>query len=69
MKASSTEMMLINFALIPMAIIQGTWIFNDAKKRGEKYYWLWGIFGLLNIPSSLIIYLLVTRVIYNYRKK
>lgn len=42
--------------------IQATWIFIDASKRGEKK-WLWGFFGLLNFPGSLITYLIVTRVI------
>ncbi|HBR29676.1 MAG TPA: sigmaY antisigma factor component [Firmicutes bacterium] len=39
---------------------QALWIFVDARKRGENA-WLWGLLGLLNVPSSLIIYLLVTR--------
>lgn len=43
-------------------ITQATWIFKDASKRGEKK-WIWGLFGLINAPSNLIIYLLVTRVI------
>lgn len=43
---------------------QGWWIFRDAKRRGYNP-WLWGAFGLLNVPSSLIIYLLVR----NYREK
>lgn len=47
--------------LIPLVLIQGTWIFIDARKRKEKYYWLWGILGLLNTPTSIIVYLLVTR--------
>ncbi|AZR72099.1 hypothetical protein BBF96_01040 [Anoxybacter fermentans] len=47
---------LIGFILAAQAV----WIFLDARKRGESY-WLWGFFGLLNFPSSLIIYLLVTR--------
>jgi hypothetical protein len=48
---------------VPLLLIQGAWIFYDSRKRKEKYYWLWGLFGLMNIPSSLIIYLLVTRSI------
>jgi len=51
--------------LIPLFIIllaQGSWIFYDASKRGENK-WLWGFFGLLNSPSNLIIYLIVTRII------
>jgi RNA polymerase subunit RPABC4/transcription elongation factor Spt4 len=47
---------------LPFLLAQAAWIFHDARKNGESYYWLWGLFGLLNIPSSLLIYLLVTRV-------
>lgn len=48
---------------IPLAVLlfsQALWIFFDARKRGENP-WLWGLLGLLNVPSSLIVYLLVTR--------
>ena len=44
-----------------LVIAQATWIFRDARLRRESYAWLWGLFGLINVPSSLIIYLLVTR--------
>lgn len=54
---------------IPILLIQGAWVFNDARKRKEKYYWLWGIFALINTPSNLLIYLLVTRVILNNKNK
>lgn len=53
---------------IPILILQGFWVFKDAKKRGEKHYWLWGIFGLLNTPGNLIIYLIITRVIFDRHK-
>lgn len=43
-------------------LTQSAWIFWDSSKRGENK-WLWGFYGILNIPSSLIIYLLVTRII------
>jgi hypothetical protein len=41
-------------------LAQGTWIFIDARRRGERAF-LWGFFGLLNFPSSLVVYLLVTK--------
>lgn len=63
MKISSQQEMLLLILVIPILLVQGTWIFYDARKRKEKYYWLWGLFGLLNVPSNLIIYLLITRVI------
>lgn len=56
-------MKLETYGLILVFIIlfaQATWMFNDASKRGE-HKWLWGFFGLIHCPSSLIIYLLVTR--------
>ncbi len=37
---------------------QGLWIFLDARRYGLNR-WLWGILGLLNIPTSLVVYLLV----------
>jgi len=43
---------------------QGWWIFRDAKRRGYNP-WLWGAFGLLNVPSSLLVYLLVV----NHRER
>ena len=43
-----------------LLLTQALWIFHDARKRGENA-WLWGLLGLLNVPSSLIVYLLVTR--------
>lgn len=60
---SERQSIILLICIIPVLLIQGLWIFKDAKKRGEKYYWLWGIFGLLNIPSNLITYLIVTRII------
>ena len=58
---SNTVLALI--IAIPLVLIQATWIFLDARKRGEKYYWIWGLFGLINVPQSIIIYLIVTRII------
>lgn len=46
-------------AAILIVLAQGTWIFINARKRGEKHYWLWGLLGLIQFPSSLIIYLIV----------
>lgn len=46
--------------LAVLLLAQALWIFHDARKRGENA-WLWGLLGLLNVPSSLLVYLLVTR--------
>lgn len=68
MNLSRNQLMIV-FAALFLVLIQGIWIFYDARKRKEKYYWLWGVFGLLNIPSCLIVYLIVTRLILNKNKK
>lgn len=46
--------------LFILLVSQAYWIFRDAAARGENR-WLWALFELLNVPSSLIVYLLVTR--------
>lgn len=59
-----TKILIISLIIIiPLLLIQALWIFKDAKKRGEKGYILWGLFGLLNVPESLLVYLIVTRII------
>jgi len=63
MKSNTTYIIIILLIAIPLLLVQATWMFLDARKRGEKYYWLWGLFGLINVPQSIIIYLIVTRVI------
>lgn len=66
-----TNVQLIIFfcIVIPILLVQGAWVFYDARKRKEKFYWLWGIFALLNTPGNLLLYLLVTRVIFNKKTK
>ncbi len=66
---SSTMLLTILIILAPFLMLQALWIFKDAKKRGQRFYWLWGLFGLLNIPESLIVYLIVTRLILDRLKK
>lgn len=57
------HLIIILLIIAPFLFLQALWIFNDAKKRREKGYILWGLFGLLNIPQSLLVYLIVTRLI------
>jgi hypothetical protein len=59
-KINGIQYYLLIFLLPIVLITQATWIFRDAQKRGENK-WLWGLLGLLNVPTNLIIYLLVTR--------
>ena len=60
----STIQYLILFSALLLVLIQGTWIFLNARKRGEKYYWLWGLLGLTSVPSALIVYLIVMGTIH-----
>lgn len=69
MGVTKNEIVFIVLIAIPILLIQGSWIFYDARKRKEKYYWLWGLFGLINAPSSLLVYLLVTRAIGKEKSK
>ncbi|MFW5991870.1 MAG: zinc ribbon domain-containing protein [Halanaerobiaceae bacterium] len=60
------------YFIVPIIIallLQSIWIFYDARRRREKHYWLWGLFGLLNFPSSLIVYLVVTRIFIDRGKQ
>lgn len=71
-KTISTSLLITILVIAaPFFLLQSTWIFKDSKKRGSKYYWLWGLFGLLNLPESLIVYLIITRIIIDkkYKKK
>ena len=44
------------YGLVALILLcQGTWIFIDARKRGE-IAWLWGLLGLLNFST----------IFYNY---
>ncbi|MDV3428498.1 MAG: sigmaY antisigma factor component [Bacillota bacterium] len=56
-------LIIVILIVAPLLIIQALWIFRDARKRGEKGYILWGLFGLINVPESLLVYLIVTRLI------
>lgn len=62
------ELWMIAIA-VPILLTQSIYLFIDARKR-EHYPWLWGIWGLIQAPMPLIVYLLVVRKIYRvWRKK
>ncbi|HEY2491489.1 MAG TPA: sigmaY antisigma factor component [Paenibacillus sp.] len=60
-----TELMEIPlWIIVPFVLVlllQGTWMFLDAGKRG-KWRWLWGLWGLTNIPTPILIYLFFVRL-------
>jgi hypothetical protein len=49
-----------------LLLSQGIFIFQDAQKRGAKA-WLWGLYGLTQVPTPLIVYYFC--VIRKYKKK
>lgn len=55
--------------LIILVTIQGTIIFRDAVKNNIPNSWLWGIIGLMNIPSSAIIYLIYKKIYFKRKNK
>ena len=63
------QLIIVFGVAIPLLLAQATWIFLDARKRKEKRYWLWGLFGLINCPQSIIVYLVVTRIILDKKKR
>ncbi|WP_138755185.1 sigmaY antisigma factor component [Paenibacillus sinopodophylli] len=46
--------------LIVVLISQSTWLFIDARKR-DSMPWLWGIWGLIQVPMPLVCYLIFVR--------
>lgn len=48
---------LILIIVFSIVLIQGTWIFRDAQKRGI-FPWLWGLWGLIQAPIPIIFYYL-----------
>ncbi|BFT75930.1 MULTISPECIES: sigmaY antisigma factor component [Paenibacillus] len=52
----------IGIALI--LLVQSTWLFVDARKRSARYPWFWGIWGILQAPTPLIVYLFAVRKIH-----
>lgn len=48
-------------ALPIVLLAQSTWLFVDARKR-TRLYWFWGIWGLIQTPMPLVLYVLIYRV-------
>lgn len=51
---------LIILGVAILLIVQGTWLFLDARKR-EANAWFWGIWGCIQSPLPLIVYWIVVR--------
>lgn len=59
----NTNNTLLFLVVVIIVLIQGLWLFLDARKRGHNY-WFWGIWGLIQTPLPLIFYFIFARKIY-----
>ncbi|WP_062108083.1 hypothetical protein [Bacillus niameyensis] len=62
----NSEKLLIVLMFSPLLLAQSIFLFIDAKKKGS-YAWIWGIWGLIQLPCPTIFYYFI--VIRPYRKK
>lgn len=51
----STNELIIIILAIPILLAQGIWLYIDAKRRGT-HAWAWGIVGLIQFPTPLLLY-------------
>ena len=42
-KLNTKSLIIVLICIAPFLLFQAAWIFKDAKKRGDKFYWIWGI--------------------------
>ncbi|MNI20979.1 Negative regulatory protein YxlD [compost metagenome] len=64
MKNEFDKLPLWAWILIAVFLLsQSTWLFLDARKRGNMY-WFWGIWGITSVPGPLLVYLLFARKIH-----
>ncbi|UOQ42609.1 transcriptional regulator [Halobacillus salinarum] len=60
------------FVLLPVLAVllltQSTLLFTDAKKKGN-YAWLWGIWGLIQLPMPSLFYWLFVIIPRKRRRK
>jgi hypothetical protein len=57
------QWMLVGLLLLSQSI----WLFRDAQKR-SAYPWLWGLWGLIQFPTPLVVYLIIVRKIFRKGK-
>lgn len=50
-------------AIAVLMLSQSTFLFLDAQKRNANP-WLWGIWGLIQCPTPLVIYFIFVRKIF-----
>lgn len=67
-EVSETPPLWVIILAVVLVLIQGTWLFLDARKRGlGKWSWFWGIWGSTTVPMPLLLYWFI--VIRKNRRK
>ena len=60
------ELYVILPAVVVILLIQSTFLFIDAKKKGG-FAWFWGLWGLIQFPMPTLFYFIF--VILPFKKK
>jgi len=69
MNANDVQLPWYAYAAIAIVLlVQGTWLFIDARKHGKRY-WFWGLWGMIYFPLPSILYLLFSRKIFSKRHR
>ncbi len=68
MHSDLSKMPLIGWiALAVLLFSQSIWLFNDAQRRNRNP-WFWGVWGLIQCPTPLVVYFIVVRKILKNKK-
>lgn len=67
---SNVQNMPLGFWILLAAILftQAIWLYQDAAKHNANK-WLWGIWGIIQAPTPLLVYFFVVRRILSRNKK
>lgn len=47
---------------------QSTFLFIHSRRNG-RLHWFWGLWGMLNVPTPLVVYLIYIKLIVPYRER
>ncbi|RKD75140.1 hypothetical protein ATL39_0836 [Sinobaca qinghaiensis] len=47
---------------------QSTFLFIHSRRNG-RLRWFWGIWGMLNVPTPLVVYIIYIKYIIPYRER
>jgi RNA polymerase subunit RPABC4/transcription elongation factor Spt4 len=53
--------LIVIFLTLFVYLGQAIWIYQDGRKRGDEYVWLWIILALVSFPVGLLVYVILSR--------